>query len=140
MDFGRRNQGPRRIGQPVNASMHMVTQRISCIVLHVSNQDIVPIHNVEGTIWGSFHIYGSKISIRGYHEILPPLRCKANRVIQHLVLLGTQKSDGIVDDQIALNILWKMAARNKLHAGGWAHHVVFFDEVGPFEVSISIAG
>ena len=94
----------------------MVTQGISCIVLHVSDEDIVPIHNVEGAIWGSFHINGSKIPIRGNDQILSPLAGKADSVIQHLVLLGTQKSDGIVDDHIALNVIWKMSAGDKFQS------------------------
>ena len=54
------------------------------------------------------------------------------------MLLGAQEADGIVDDQISLYVFREVAAGDKFQSGGRSYHVIFFDQVGSFEVPVSI--
>ena len=49
----------------------MISQRISGIMLHVSDENIVPIDEVKRAIRSKFHIHRPKISIGTYYQILP---------------------------------------------------------------------
>src|SRR5690606_7439071 len=63
IDFGRRYQRTRGVSYPINPSMHVITERIPCVMLHMSDQHIVPINDVKRTIRSELHIHRTEIRI-----------------------------------------------------------------------------
>ena len=61
MNFGRFDQGAGRVGDPINTAMFMVTVGITGVVLHVTNEGILPIHHIEGTIGSKLEISWAEI-------------------------------------------------------------------------------
>ena len=69
---------------------------IARVMLHMADEWIMPIDDVERTIGRDFQIDRTVIAVTGNSHVLPELGFEPGSVLQHLVLLGTQKTDGIV--------------------------------------------
>ena len=96
--------------------MNMVSQWVSCIVLHVTYQNIVPVYEVQGSIRSKFHVNRSEIPIATFDKIQPVFTIIACSIFHHSVHFHAQKSDGIVDQQVSLNFFGKMSTGYKFQA------------------------
>ena len=85
--------------------MHMVTQGITCIVLHVADQYIVPVKEIQGSIWSKLHVHRAKVSVAALNQVLAMRTHIPGPIINHRMLLHPQESNRVVDQQISLNLI-----------------------------------
>ena len=45
--------------------MTVIAQGVAGVVLHMAKEDVVPIKEVEGSVWGEFEIDRSDVAVRG---------------------------------------------------------------------------
>src|SRR5690349_1180725 len=102
------------------------------VVLHVADKYVVPINNVERSVRGELHINGPVIAILGLNKVKLVPALESCSVIFKRVLFGAKKSDGVVDKEIALHIVRKMAARHKLQTRRRPDALCFFDQIDRF--------
>ena len=75
----------------------MVTIRIPSAVLHVPNERIMPVDQIERTIGRKLHIHRPEIWVRTFDQIVPKLALISGPIVHHRMLLGPEESDGVVD-------------------------------------------
>ena len=47
-----------------------------------------------------------------------------------LVLLGAEEADGVVEEEVALDVIWEVATGDELESGGGADALFFLDDAG----------
>ena len=77
--------------------MNVVTQWVTGVVLHVANQNIMPVNDVQRAVRSKFHVNGSEISIFAHKQIHAVLAFKTRTVVLQSMLFHPQKSNRIVD-------------------------------------------
>ena len=63
MDFGGFDEGAARVGDAVDAAVLVVAERIACGMLHVADEDIVPVAEVEGAIGCKLVVDRSEVAV-----------------------------------------------------------------------------
>ena len=114
--LGRFDQGPGWVSDAIDAPVVVVAVGVPSGMLHVTDQGIVPIDEVEGTVGGKFEVDGPKIGIGGINQILPQLTGKTFPVLHHGVLLDSEKSYGVVDEKISLDLIGEMPGIDKFRS------------------------
>ena len=117
----------------------MVAQRVAGVVLHVPDQYVVPVDQVERPIGRKLHIDRAEVAVFAHHQIGPVLAFVARSIIFQGVFFRAQKTNRVVDQEIALDIIRKMAAGNKLQARCWPHPVCFFNQLNRFVGGFAVA-
>ena len=92
----------------------MVAVRVARIVLHVANENVLPIDDIERAVGCKFKIDGPKVKVLGDKKILAKLRGEAGAVLDDLMLLGTEKTNGVIVEDITLHLFRKMATAHEL--------------------------
>ena len=118
----------------------MVPQGITCVVLHVPNKDIVPIHQKQRTVRCELHIDRSKIAICSLHEILAMATYITCSVVFQHMLLHAKEADGVIDQEITLDLVRKVAAGDEFEARRRPNAMGVFNQVVGFVSRKSIAG
>ena len=67
------------------------------------DQRIVPINHIKGSIRGKLQISRAKIQILRNKQIVPELRGKARILINYLVLLGSEETDVVINQDSVYN-------------------------------------
>ena len=104
------------VGDAVDAAMHVVAQGIAGIVLHVANEDVVPVDHVQGAIGSELKIHRAEVAIAALQQVLPESGLPAGAVVHDLVLLDAEESDGIAQDDISLHFVREVAGGDDLQA------------------------
>ena len=138
MNAGRFYKRAVRVGDTVNAAVAMITEGITGAVLHVADEDVVPIRDIQGAIGGKFEIRGAVVTVFGNDEILAVLGGVARILIHDLVLFGAKEADGIVEKNVALHIVWEVTAGDKLKSRGGTDEVFFFNKVWRFRCKLTV--
>ena len=103
--------------------MVVVAVGIAGVVLHVTNQHVVPIDDVEGAIGGELEVDGAEVGIGAGEQILAEGGFPAGAVVLDLVLLDAEKADRVAKDKVALHFLGEVPGGDNFEPGGRANFV-----------------
>src|SRR5690625_7909378 len=73
--------------------MSVIPKRIAGVVLHMPDQHVMPVCNIERAVGGELQIHRPEIGIISPEQILTVAAAVARSVILQGVLLGAQESD-----------------------------------------------
>ncbi len=65
-------------------------------MLHVADKSIVPVDNIERTVWCKLQVDRAEVAILGFEQIVTVLGGVSRAFLNHLVLFGSEVADGIV--------------------------------------------
>ena len=117
------------IGDAIDASVDVVAHRVAGAVLHMADEGVMPVGDVERTIRRELHGDRPEIAVGRLQEVLTEGQAEAGAILAHGVLLGTEEADGVVDQDVALDVIREMAAADELEAGGGTHHLGLGHEI-----------
>ena len=103
--------------------MDVVAQRIAGVVLHVADEDVVPVDDVERAVGRELEVHGAEVAVGAFQQILAVRGFPAGAVFLDLVLLDAEEADGVAQQDVALDFIREMARRNDLDAGSGPHGV-----------------
>ena len=111
-DLHRVLQRPILDRQPKDSSVHVISIGITDVVLHVANDGVMPVGDVERSVRSHDRIGGSEVAVFTVEEFDPgrtPDLAKLPAVLSplpvELVLLDPQKPDRVADQEILLQLL-----------------------------------
>ena len=81
--------------------MEVVAAGVAEVVLHVPDDWILPVQNVQGTVAADFHVAGAEIAIGRVQDGFDFLREEASTLLFKLVLSHSLEPDHVSDQQIA---------------------------------------
>ena len=117
--------------------MLVIAIGVARAVLHVANEGIVPVDEIERSVGCEFHVDGSKVGIGSVNEILSEGAFESRAIVAESVLFGAEKSDGVIDENIALDLVGEVAAGDDFESGSGADF--YFQEVGWIGREVAIA-
>ncbi len=85
-DIRRLHKRTRGISDAVNTTVDVVAKRIAGIVLHVTDEDVLPVNHIERAVRGELEIRRTEVSVGGFHEIVAEGGLVAGAVIDDGVL------------------------------------------------------
>ena len=85
--------------------MHVVAERVAGVVLHVADEDVVPVDDVEGAVGRKLEVHGAEVAVFALEEIVAELGLPAGAVVLDLMLLDAEESDGVCEDDVALHFV-----------------------------------
>ena len=98
--------------------MHVVTVGITNIVLHVADDGVVPVGDVQGPVLANDCIGRTEVSIFAIDQLkawsspdVPKLTGLPISLAIKGVLLDAQEADRIADQEIVLQVFWKVLRR-----------------------------
>src|SRR5262245_7980868 len=97
--------------------MRAIAARIAKVVLHVADDRVVPIGEIERAVGSDFEVRRPEVRIAGGEQWLDFRGGKAGALVRYLVLQDALKANHVADEQSALHRLGKVAARKILDAG-----------------------
>src|SRR5580765_4935886 len=86
-------------------------------MLHVADDRILPFEKIDGAIRADFNVGGAEIGIIGLYQRLHFFANEGGIGIGDLVLEDAEKADDILNQEIALHGIRKLAARKNFHPG-----------------------
>ena len=118
------------VGDPVDPAMQVIPRGVPDVVLHVPDDDIVPVGHIECTVGTEFHVRGAEVLVGTLDEVLAGVTPHVILVVLGLevILLHPEEADGIGENVIALPFVREVPAGN--HPGG-SHrpHFLFHEAV-----------
>ena len=90
--------------------MFVVSVRVTHVVLHVSDQSVGPVGNVEGTVGTDFDICWAKVRVFRIQNRSHGCRSNVCSVVVDFVLQDSEKSDAVANQEIVLVAIRKVAA------------------------------
>ena len=115
--------------------MLVVAVGVARTVLHMSDQGVLPIHNIEGTVGCELEVGRTEIQVFGNDQILSEFGAESRVFVNHPVLLGSEEADVVVNQNVTLNFVREVPAGYELHTGSRADLVGLQDagslHVGP---------
>ena len=139
MDFRRSDEWSVRVGDAVDAAVDVVAEWIAGAVLHVADEYVVPVDDVERAVGGELHVDGAEVAVGAGEQVVAVGAFVAGAVVGDLVLFGAEEADGVVDEDVALDVVGEVAAGDELEAGGGADAVGVLDEVGRVGGKLAVA-
>ena len=100
------------VGDPVDPAMKMVAGGVTDIVLHVPDDDVVPVGHVERAVGTKLDVRGSEVLVGTLDQVLAGLPPHVILVILgfKVVLLHPEEADGIGQDVVTLPLIGKVGA------------------------------
>ena len=136
-DLGGLDQRPPGVGDAVDAAVLMVAVRVARVVLHVPDQRVVPIEEVERTIGRELQVHRAEVAVGGTEQVAIGLAHEACAVVALRPEADAQEADRIARHEVALVRVGEVARRHELPAraragalGDELLHLGLFDAVG----------
>src|SRR5690625_6085484 len=107
--------------------MSVIPKRIAGVVLHMPDQHVMPVCNIERAVGGELQIHRPEIGIISPEQILTVAAAVARSVILQGVLLGAQESDRIVNQEITLYFVRTVTAGYKIQSRCQPYQVITFN-------------
>src|SRR5260370_28424792 len=117
-------QRPAGIRDAVDAPMSLVPTWIAQVMLHVSDDGILPVEEVDGAVRADLDSVRAEIRVGGINDRLQFSAAVARAVFADLVLEDALEADHVGDEVIALEIIGKMPATQNGGARRWARSLV----------------
>ena len=129
------------VDEAIDASVGVVAVGVTDIVLHVTDDEVLPIGDVEGAIGTEDGVGGAEIFVIAFEEIVgwgAPDLAKAEGFVAigeafavELVVFDAEVADGIEDEEILLELFGEVFAGDDGVCGDWAD--LHFQELLHFE-------
>jgi len=123
------HQRAARVGDAVDAAMHVVAQRVTRVVLHVTDEDVVPVDDIKAAIRCELDVHGAEVAVFADEQILTEAGLPAGAVVFDFVLLDAEETDGVGEDDVALHFIGEVTRRDDLQAARRAHFVSGRNEI-----------
>ena len=114
-----------RIHQTIDSTVHLITIWVAHVVLHVPDDHIMPVGNVKRSILAENGVSRTEITIATTNKFsswsspdfarLILLFFKA--VAMKIILLDTQITNSVTENEILLHLIWEVCARNNRVSG-----------------------
>ena len=101
----------------IDAAMHAVAVRIPQVVLHVADDRVVPVGEVDAPSGPISRSAGRKFGSDEKTIGSTSVRAEARAFVEHLVLQDSLEADDVGDQQIPLQLVGEMAAGQELDPG-----------------------
>jgi len=138
VDFGGLNEGAAWIGDAVDAAVFVVAERIAGGVLHVADEDVVPVAEVEGAVGCELVVDGAEVTVGGGEEVVAVSGLVAGFGVEDLMLFEAEEADGVSEDDVALDFVGEVAAGDEFEPGSGADALVFFENGRRFGAELSV--
>ena len=126
--------------------MFVVAVGVADVVLHVADDDVVPVGNVEGTVFAEDGIAGAEILVAAHEKAagfvfgdaaiglsnfdgevcasrLAPDRSGLG-IAGEVVVLDAEEADDVADEEVALHVFGEVGAADDLAGGDGAHFLL----------------
>ena len=133
-------------GHAVDAAVFVVAVGVADVVLHVADDDVVPVGNVEGTIFAEDGIAGAEVFVAAHEQAagfilgdaavglrdfdgevcaswLAPDRSGLG-IAGEVVVLDAEEADDVADEEVALHVLGEVGAADDFAGGDGAHFLL----------------
>src|SRR5262245_56757215 len=101
-----------------DATSHVIAVRIANRVLHVADERVVPVGQIQRPVGTKLNIDGPKARIARREQRIDRIGGKARTFVLYLVLQHALKSDAVVEQIVALGLRREVAAADQLAAAG----------------------
>jgi hypothetical protein len=101
--------------------MRLVAARIAERILHVTDQRIEPVRDVERAIRSELQRHRPEVGILGLQQRLHFDADEAGPFLDHAILLDALKSDHVVEQEVPLRLVWELPAAYELDAARRPH-------------------
>jgi hypothetical protein len=105
-----------RVGDAVDAAVDVVAERVAGVVLHVTDEDIVPVDQVERAIWGELEVDGAEVAVVGLEEVVAEFGFPAGAFVIDGVLFDAEEADGVAEEDVALDIVREVSGGDEFEA------------------------
>jgi hypothetical protein len=105
-----------RVGDAVDAAVDVVAEGVAGIVLHVTDEDIVPVDDVERAVWGEFEVDGAEVAVVGLEEVVAEFGFPAGAFVIDGVLFDAEEADGVAEEDVALNFVREVGGGDEFEA------------------------
>ncbi len=92
-------------------------------MLHVTDQRVVPIDEVQASVGSDFQVTRTEVAIGRLDQVLAEFAFDLNAVFHRLVLLDSQEANCVGVHVVALNFIGEVTAVEKLRARCWTSMV-----------------
>ena len=110
LHFGRLEQRPPFCTYAVNTAVFVIAVRVTDVVLHVADQRVVPIGDVQGAVSADLDIRRTEVGISRNDDRLDLDGGNVGAVILYLVLQDALEADDIANQEVAVIAFGKVAA------------------------------
>ena len=110
---------------PVDAAVAVIAIRVALRILHVADERVVPVDEVEGAVGADLRIAGAEVAVGRGDEVFDPLAVVAGAVVLHLELQDAVHVDDAGVEEVALRRLGEVAAEEEAVAEGGPHRPPF---------------
>ena len=114
-------QGPALRGDAPHAAAGDVAAGIPQRVLHVPDERVEPVDDVERAVGPELHADRAEVRVRGLEQWLDLQADEARALFHRAVLLDALEADDVVVEEVALRGLGEVAAADELAAARRAH-------------------
>ena len=108
-------------GHPVDPAVGVVAVRVAHVVLHVADDGVGPVGDVQGAVGTDLQVGGAEIGIARHDDRLDLPGRDLGAVVLHLVLEHAEEADRVADQEVAPVLLREMAARQEAGRGHGAN-------------------
>src|SRR4029077_15485214 len=106
---------PAFIGHAVDAPVFAVAVRVADVVLHVADDRVLPVDEINRTVGTDLQVRRAEIRICRGDDGFQLLADETHDAVLPLVPQNPLKSNHIADEQIAPKFFWEVFARDVLH-------------------------
>jgi hypothetical protein len=96
----------------------VVAVRVARVVLHVADQGVVPVDDIERAIGRELEVHRAEVAIGGGDQVSDQLALVAGAVFADLAHAGAEEADAVADHESALHVVGEVAGGDELGAGG----------------------
>ena len=131
------------VDHAIDPPVLLVAIRVTDVVLHVSDDDIVPVSHVERTVFTKDGIGRAEVFVTALHGLdggSPPNLAELvlvgfKSIPVHLILLDAEIADGVAEDEVLLPVIREVHARNN-GVGGHRANLFLYEGKHPESFAI----
>ena len=108
------------VAHAVNATVLFVPARVAEVVLHVADDRVLPIDEVEGAVRPRLHVHGAEVRIGAAEDRFEFGAFDAGTALFDLVAQQPLEPDDVRDDQVPVEVVGEVLAGEVFHAAAGA--------------------
>ena len=93
------------MGHAVNATMFVVTVWVSHVVLHVADQHVVPVSNIQRAVATNFDVAWPEVLIRRQQDWINLFRTDVGSIVGHFMLQDTQHTNDVANQKVTFVLI-----------------------------------
>ena len=120
VDLGGLQERTLGVGDAVDAAVLVVAVRIAGVMLHVPDQRVVPVEEVERAVRGEFEVDRTEVAVGGCEQVAVGLADETGAVVMLRAEADAEEADGVAGHEVALLRVGEVAGGDELGAGAGA--------------------